>query len=210
MEREPSTSTRVRIGADKSSPDTIINEELHFEEDEPLVITEKMKIKWRRRNFETLHASFENGEDDYIGPLMGPVHYFLRYINECELEKMAKYTNIYALQNSKHNFKPTNVDEIKSLVELNIAIGTLHFPRVRLYWNKALGVNLFLDTMTRDRFFQLRSNLHLVNNLERTPTSSDKLAKVRPLYNAIRKRCLELKQAENLCIDEQMVLSEGS
>ncbi|KAI4469673.1 transposase is4 [Holotrichia oblita] len=64
--------------------------------------------------------------------------------------------------------------------------------------------------MARDEFFQVRSNLHCVNNLELPENCQDRLYKVRPLYDAIRKRCLELDIEENLCIDAQMVPFRGN
>ncbi|KAJ8938648.1 hypothetical protein NQ314_011387 [Rhamnusium bicolor] len=63
--------------------------------------------------------------------------------------------------------------------------------------------------MSRDRFFQLRTNLHCVNNLEIPQNCNDKLYKVRPLYDAIRDRCLQLDLEENLCINEQIVPFRG-
>ena len=101
---------------------------------------------------------------------------------------MAYYTNIYALQTGK-SFKKTSVDEMKTLIALHIAIGCLNkFPRVRMYWEKILGIGLFLDNMTRDRFFQLRTNLHLVNNLDRPADCTDVLYKVRPLLDLVKNR----------------------
>lgn len=63
--------------------------------------------------------------------------------------------------------------------------------------------------MSRDRFFQLRNNLHCINNLDVPNTCNDKLHKVRPLFEAIRQRCLALELEENLCVDEQMVPFRG-
>ncbi|KAL2082104.1 hypothetical protein ACEWY4_021922 [Coilia grayii] len=59
------------------------------------------------------------------------------------------------------------------------------------------------------RFFQLRTNLHVVNNNERPSDNTDVFYKVRPLYDSIRKRCLELQMEENLSIDEQIVPFRG-
>lgn len=61
------------------------------------------------------------------------------------------------------HFKPTNAAELKSLFVLDIAIGCLKFPKVPLFWDKALCTKLFAETMGRDRFFQLQTNLQCVN-----------------------------------------------
>ena len=105
---------------------------------------------------------------------------------------MAEYTNIYAHQQGKSQFKPTNASEIESLFGLHIIIGCLNkFPRIRMYWSSVLGINAFLENMSKNRFFQLRTMLHLVNNLERPNSCKDKFYKVRPIMDAVLKRCKE-------------------
>ncbi|KAG5864302.1 hypothetical protein JTB14_002779 [Gonioctena quinquepunctata] len=79
-----------------------------------------------------------------------------------------------------------------------------------MYWEKFFGIGIFLENMSRDRFFQLRSSLHLLNNLEKPENCVDKLYKVRPLIDVIRKRCLELQLEEELCVDEQIVPFTGT
>lgn len=106
---------------------------------------------------------------------------------------MADNTNIYAMQSGTLSFKPTSPGKIRTLIGLHLAMGVMKMPRVSMYWETGMDIGIFQNTMpvTRDRFFQLWSHLHLVN-------------KVRPLYDA--NRWLELPLEENLCIDEQMVL----
>ncbi|KAJ8362507.1 hypothetical protein AAFF_G00369980 [Aldrovandia affinis] len=113
-------------------------------------------------------------------------------------------TNMYALQNATSSFRYASPEEIKALVGLHLAVGVMKLPRVRMYWDSTMDIGLFRDALSRDRFFQLRSNLHIVNNLERPAGDKDVFYKVRPLYDSIRKRCLELSLDENLCIDEQV------
>ena len=61
--------------------------------------------------------------------------------------------------------------------------------------------------MTRDRFQQIKSNFHLVNNLNKDP--KDKLFKIRPLIEYLKKKFKETKMIEELSIDEQMVPFKG-
>lgn len=138
-----------------------------------------------------------------------PLYFFYKYIDELQFQKMAEFTNMYAYQTDKTKFKNTTAGEIKSLFGLHIIASCLKFPQVRLYWNRTLHINIFGETMSRDRFFQLRTNLHCCNNLEIPNNNTDKFYKVRPLYDGIRKRCLELKLEENLCIDEQIIPFRG-
>lgn len=59
--------------------------------------------------------------------------------------------------------------------------------------------------MTSERFFQLRSNLHVVNNLENPVDNKDKLYKVRPILNSVRNRLLQFKVEEVVSVDEQII-----
>ena len=105
---------------------------------------------------------------------------------------MSDSTNIYAMQSGTLGFKPTSSRELRTLIGLHLAMGVMKMPRVSMYWEAGMDIGIFRNTMIRDRFFQLWSHLHLVNNLERPAENNDVFYKVRPLYDALRRRCLEL------------------
>ncbi|KAI4464225.1 transposase is4 [Holotrichia oblita] len=65
------------------------------------------------------------------------------------------------------------------------------------------------NAMARDRFFKLRKHLHFVNVHERPPENTDRLWKVRPLYDVLRNRMSELTLETALCVDEQMIPFKG-
>uniref|UniRef100_A0A672KZ53 PiggyBac transposable element-derived protein domain-containing protein n=1 Tax=Sinocyclocheilus grahami TaxID=75366 RepID=A0A672KZ53_SINGR len=141
---------------------------------------------------------------------MSPYEYFKQYVPDALFDLMSDSTNIYAMQSGTLRFKPTSSGEIRTLIGLHLAMGVMKTPRVSMYWEAGMDIGIFQNTMCRDRFFQLRSHLYLVNNLERPAENNDVFYKVRPLYDAMRRRCLELPLEENLCVDEQMVPFRGS
>lgn len=69
--------------------------------------------------------------------------------------------------------------------------------------------SLVSENMARDRFFELRNNLHLVNNTRILNRCNDAFYKVRPIFDAVRNRCLELPLEKELCVDEQIVPFTG-
>jgi len=97
--------------------------------------------------------------------------------------------------------------EMKRLIGIHIIMGDLKYPRVRLYWQKQFEVKLVAQNMTRDRFFSLRNNLHIVDNNEIPNGNKDKFIKVRPLYTALSKKKFSssLTMERNLCVDEQSI-----
>lgn len=123
---------------------------------------------------------------------------------------MAGYTNIYAQQKGVKNFKDTSSNEMKVFVGIHLLMGAINFPRVRMYWQMKYRISIIADAMTRNRFFQLRSNFHVINNDTIPLDNTDKFIKIRPLYNSIKKRCNELEIENNICVDEQMVPFKGT
>ncbi|KAG5890134.1 hypothetical protein JTB14_027801 [Gonioctena quinquepunctata] len=130
-------------------------------------ITLKKTLKWLQNvQYVTRHLptkisrnSNENYHEEY------PVTYFLRYVPESLFEDLVQYTNMYALQTGTEKFVPCNLQEMKAFFGLSILTGCLKFPRLRMYWDKSLKVDIFTETITLNRFFKLRTHIHCVNNL---------------------------------------------
>lgn len=173
-----------------------------------IMLTPKESFRWKRKPLTCIVEEYEppNFEEH---ELLSPIHYFKKYVSDDLFSVMAMHTNMYALQQGKTSFKQTTRDEIEVLFGLHVLAGTLKFPRIRMYWNATLKVNVFLENMARDRFFELRTNLHLVDNLQRPPDNKDKFYKVRPIYTAIRKQCNQIQIEESVCVDEGMIPFTG-
>ncbi|XP_025194766.1 piggyBac transposable element-derived protein 3-like [Melanaphis sacchari] len=59
------------------------------------------------------------------------------------------------------------------------------------------------------RFFALRTNFHIIDNNSISKENKDKFIKVRPLFDAVLKKCNSLPLEQDLCVDEQMVPFKG-
>lgn len=148
-------------------------------------------------------------QENICSKLRFPIEYFLDFFDETIFEEIAFNTTLYSVQNSVPNFKATNSQEIKQLIAIHLIMGSLKYPRARMYLEDEFRVSLICNTMTRNRFFQLRSNLHIINNESIPLGNKDKFIKVRPLYDLIKKKCNSLPKERNLSIDEQMVPFKG-
>lgn len=188
------------------------DEELEQDQDPETSYTLKSAIKWERKLFSTKPIPFEDGvraDNDSQNNVKTPLQYFKTYFSDQLFEQFVSYTNLYAEQNNRVSFKPTNTAEIRSLFGLHMLMGYIKLPRVKMYWSAEMNLQTFKTTMTCDRFFQLRNNLHIVNNLERPTDCEDKLFKVRPLLDAIRNRLLQFDIGEDVAIDEQIIPFKG-
>lgn len=57
-------------------------------------------------------------------------------------------------------------------------MGCLKFPRVKMYWNSFLALNVFTRNLSVNRFFALRNNFHVVDNLATKKEKTDKFKKL--------------------------------
>ena len=120
---------------------------------------------------------------------------------------MTEKTNLFAVQNGKR-FPPTNNREMKIFVGIHILMGNLQYPRIKCYWQQNLRIPSIADSMPVNRFYQLRQNVHFVNVLEHTPENKDRMWKVRPLYNIIRKKASLLIWRDNFVSMSKWFLSK--
>jgi hypothetical protein len=173
-------------------------------------LTLKKDIKWRRKPFDPphLHDSVSSTNNENLFSDRSPLDYFAKYVKESDYKNMVAMTNLYAVQKG-NRFQPTNLEEVQTLIGLHLAVGCLQFSQLRMYWDSLLGIGLFMDNMSRERFLALRNNLHLVDILDKPADCKEKMYKVRPIFESVRKGCLELELEQNLCVDEQMIPHKG-
>jgi len=74
--------------------------------------------------------------------------FFLHYFENDFYEIVAFNTNLYTVQNSKTNFKPTNKHEIQTLIAIHLIMGCLKSPRIRMYWEEKFRVLLISVIVT--------------------------------------------------------------
>jgi hypothetical protein len=77
-------------------------------------------------------------------------------------------------------------------------------------WDSVFGMNFFTSNMKLGGFYQLRTNLHIINNLEIPMNNKDVFVKIRPLMNLIKAKANSLSLEETLSVDEQMIPFKGS
>lgn len=172
-------------------------------------LTQKKDIIWRK-NVQYLTPNIKWFQPTTVQPvdLESPLYFFRQYFTDELFHLMVENTNLYAVQEHA-KFTPTSQAELETFTALHILMGNLNYPRVRCYWENKLRIPMVADAMPRDRFFKLRKHLHFVNVQEKPPECRDRLWKVRPLYDILRRRMMNLTLEPALCVDEQMVPFKG-
>lgn len=166
-----------------------------------------ISVKWLRENFnekppyEDRTYSSESIEK--------PVDYFFKYLPHDLWAKALVETNLFISKEveAKKRKNPDHItyEQLMKYVALNIASGVYILPRTRMYWEDATGMKLFKDNLSRDDFLKIRNTLHFTNK----SSTTDRLFKVRPLYEAIRARCRTHPVDTNVSIDERVIPFKG-
>lgn len=136
---------------------------------------------------------------------------FRNFFDEHLIDNVVFQTNLYAVQNEKR-FEPLQSSELYAFLGLTVLFGYHKLPALRDYWSTDpdLAVPIVPETMTRDRYFGILSNLHLADNKTMPTDNKDKLYKVRPLINMLNAKYLSLRSPSRWqSIDESMVLFKG-
>ena len=130
-----------------------------------------------------------------------PMDYFQHFIPNGMFRTLAIGTNL-----NNPSIKTTTA-EMMRFIGINFYIATTGCPRIRRIWEGKFRVPAVADTMPRDRFFQLRTNLRAVDysSLSDEEKKSDPFWRVRPLYDAFRDILMELPRPKVLCVDEQII-----
>ncbi|KAK6960802.1 piggyBac transposable element-derived protein 3 [Biomphalaria glabrata] len=81
-----------------------------------------------------------------------------------------------------------------SIVKIPTGARALRFPQIA-------------DTLSEKRFELIKSNLHFANNQNNTGT--DKLFKIRPLYEDFKKKINSVPKSKRLSVDEQIIPFKG-
>lgn len=125
-------------------------------------------------------------------------------------EKMDEMTDVTYHQR-KGSALSTSAVEIKNFFGATFMMSCLGYPQIRLYWARQTRVAAIADVLTRDRFFLLRSNIEVVNDLDVTDDEkkTDRLWKLRPFIEMIRSACLKLPRSPSASIDEQIIPFTG-
>ncbi|KAJ8929521.1 hypothetical protein NQ314_017779 [Rhamnusium bicolor] len=191
--------------------DTDIDEQWESEDNIPLARLQNKKItnkKQRKEEIIWLDDSLNVSQEDNawtdfqslpadICEMDQPYQFFSYFFTKDILSYITEQTNLFSVQVRPE--KPANIseDEIKAFVGIFIYMSVIHLPSTRSYWNNTMEIPAVSQTMTCNRFEEIKRFLHFSDNNELVPfgqVGHDKLFKIRPFLDKVRER---LFQKEN-------------
>ncbi|CAK1591639.1 unnamed protein product [Parnassius mnemosyne] len=140
-----------------------------------------------------------------------PEDFLADYIDDQLLQNITVQTNRTYIKNYGRSLGLT-VKELKVFFGITFVMSCLNYPQLRMFWSKKWKIPIVAENMTRDRFFKIRTSLKIVfdDEISSSERSSDKLWKVRPLFDRILLGCLKQERAQHICIDEMIIPFSGS
>lgn len=138
-----------------------------------------------------------------------PLQLWECFFDEEVINMIVERTNEYAGQKYVPGFA-TSSGEIKTFLGILYLTGYHTLPSIRSYWSTqaSLGCQIIKDAMSRNRFAQIKQNIHISDNKNLDP--NDKFAKISPLNNMLNKKFMQFGIfAHHLSVDEQMIAYYG-
>lgn len=163
---------------------------------------DKKKYNWENIDLTPETSTFEN--ETIVGNRMTPIDLFSLFFDDSLLQLILDKTEYYA--QTKNRTQLIEMSELKAFLGVLILSGYVQLPRRRMFWEREKDAHnsLVSDAITRDKFEYILSNFHIVDNA--ALNQQDKFAKLRPLFEHLNKKFLELAPHEqDHSVDEAMV-----
>lgn len=136
--------------------------------------------------------------------------YIKIFFDDSDFENICNCSNVRHQETTGKAMNLT-VIEVRKFFGISILMSCLKLPQVKMYWSNMCKVNSIASCMTRDRFFQIRNYLKVVidGDVSQETKKNDRLFKIRPLHERIKKGCLSLPRSSEVAVDEQMIPFSG-
>ena len=121
-------------------------------------------------------------------------------------------SNRYAGRKNRSRWVDITKSEFLAFLGVQLAMGIHRLPRINDAWSKdkLLGVEGIQRCISRTRFWDIRSNLHLVDDAALPPGGSSLTRKIKPLLDTLGDRFfLNHSPGQELAVDEAMIKYKG-
>ena len=215
-EEELLLNTRLSVTANSATDRAEVSEEAENSEESDsdptqneaeFVVSSKSDFRWRRKKPPHENTDYNGVEFQAPDRLMSAYEYFLRFVDQELIDHVTFQSNLYSVQQTGRSCNVTT-QEISTYFGILLRMGIVRLPQYRMYWGKECRIPGIADSMTVNRFDQVKRFLHFMNNEELLRPGDDgydRLQKVRPLLTSFLEKCRGIEQEECQSIDEQII-----
>lgn len=200
---KPKIGLKIEVVGVDSDSDT--------EDDTPLSNRLRARsLRWKSRD---IKISDTNCNIRFARPVpdIPPLRYFKQFFTTEMMHQLANQTNLYSLQKSGRSINTTD-KEVEQFFGIHILSGVMKVPAWSRYWRDSTRFSIIADAMSQSRFSEIREYLHFNDNSRgkaRDHQNYDKLYKIRPFIDALRKNLAKLKSEEYNSVDEMIIPFKG-
>ncbi len=144
------------------------------------------------------------------------VQFYLEMMGEDNIQLLTTQSNIMRVQQGIQRNKtapPITEKEIRQWMGIHMYASVISMPASRMHWSKELRNGLVPAAMSRDRFKEISSYIHLSDNAlqpARGDPDYDRLFKVRQFLSNLSAHFADLAEIEEiLSVDEMMIPYKG-
>lgn len=136
--------------------------------------------------------------------------YFRQYFDEL-FKDFSLATNINSTLLTGKSLD-TMPEEMMTFFGMNLMMSCLGYPSMRMYWDRSVTVPRIAETMSRNRFFKIRSFLKVVidADISEGEKKQNCFWKIQPVVDRVRQGCLQQQRGNEVSIDEQMIPFTGA
>ncbi|KAL3201041.1 hypothetical protein MRX96_012874 [Rhipicephalus microplus] len=141
-----------------------------------------------------------------------PITYFRNFFDVTFLSHICEQSSLYSAQRNPNKVASMTVNDLEQFIGTLLTMSLMKLPQTRMYWSQRFRVSQVADTMTRDRWEEIKQSLHFSDNQEAPDQNGperNRLYKVRPLLDHLVAKCREIPKSQKLCVDEQLVPFKG-
>lgn len=140
-----------------------------------------------------------------------PSQYFCQFVSNEIYATIAECTNVRHVELKGKSLNLT-AEDIQKFFGMTLLMSNFGYPWIKMFWASETRVPIIAETMPREKYFSIRSNLKVVIDADVSNESkaNDKLWKVRPVLDEVRKGCLMIPRPPHVSIDEQMIPFTGT
>lgn len=177
--------------------------------------TPKRRFIWRKTTFQTPHFPF-TGDTTLQSPIIdfeSPLQYFLWFFDDELLEHIVEEMLKFSIQKNPSKPFTISVVQLKKFLGVCLIMSLAPLPNIRMYWATELGIPLIMETMSLNDFKKICQFLHFNDNSTQPPSDNpgyDRLHKIRPILETLKKKCQSVPKREALSVDEQMCATKAS
>ena len=144
--------------------------------------------------------------------VQAPIDYFRSFFDTTIIDHIVSQSNLYAAQ--KDPSKPLGLTacEFEKFLSVILLMAIIPILNSRSFWSLDLRIIQVSDILSRRRFEEIKRFVHFNDNSFMLPPDHenfDKLFKVRPFLDHLRRKYNSIAMPQTLCVDEQMIPFKG-